>query len=840
MDLFQIQSTMSPAAADCTFSHCLCRWINYCSPRIPRIASDGEYLSTPADAADSPAWSLLAGILSVSDGGDRSLRIHRFRVAYSGRVLGRSGDSLETFGDDCYEAKNASSRIRASTATRGPDGRSLSLCLFAWEFDLLDLNRNEPARPLELRLELGDTAEGRGIALSHLPRLPEGVKPNMPICPISAAGGLWAPYLTERYGPCVLVMQHFDKDSDRWVEVASIDSKRPRTLARMQEDAIRPLQGFVVIGNTILLSLSPYHLFFTFDCSTGTWAEVVTSKTQRTHYVPIRERGVYVEEDDTIYFLYCGIVYAYKLFKDQNGHQVLSPPINIDCIDPFYKEECAYLAHLGTRIMCAVWISVNLRCNCDAKHVRITTFRVKGGFHQQQFVPKSIEVLHSTRRLLDVSPSKPSKSHLEFAFLQEYEELNHEDATPPAKRKRGDTTEPSMLVEATKIPSNTYVVEFSKMLACCREFFDEPQFLNVAMCEGSAIKTNNTLYMICQVATRSTVYKMNILNGRLTCHDETLTPHCILDISCCNGEDDMMDQPPPWHFFDSIEGLIYAAPSSEDDNVYVCQMFTGFTSQINFPRPAGSVFHLVFRIGSKVFALSDNLHGVYRLDPDTRHWIFCETLVPACVERKVYFSGYVALDSETFIVSDAESNCCFMLKFYDHDSEFHDYCGEWKLVMSYDEYETSSQVETPLTPSLMHGNAFLNGRSFFVKGFIYTCSDGGLAAYELIEHCGSHYLGDQIDLQFSWLKCWEVERMCLVHVAEDTSSGAIMFCVLQDDYISGPGYDNKKPVLITTVEVKTERLHNGKLKPKKIDHVDIAMSSVELDGKVHIRNCWAC
>lgn len=65
--------------------------------------------------------------------------------------------------------------------------------------------------------------------------------------------------------------------------------------------------------------------------------------------------------------------------------------------------------------MCAVWIGVKLPCNCDTTHVLVTTFRVKGD-KLERFVPKSIEVLHSTSLRLDMSPSKPIQ--LEFSFLQ--------------------------------------------------------------------------------------------------------------------------------------------------------------------------------------------------------------------------------------------------------------------------------------------------------------------------------------------------------------------------------------------------------------------------------------
>lgn len=81
------------------------------------------------------------------------------------------------------------------------------------------------------------------------------------------------------------------------------------------------------------------------------------------------------------------------------------------------------------------------------------------------------------------------------------------------------------------------------------------------------------------------------------------------------------------------------------------------------------------------------------------------------------------------MVSDARSNCCFTLNIYDH-------CGVWKPAVSFDQLTASVQDQTT---TALHGRAFLSGPSVFAGGFIYTCSDGGLASRELIEHCDSHY-----------------------------------------------------------------------------------------------------
>jgi hypothetical protein len=52
-----------------------------------------------AGADDGAAWSLVVGFLSMGFPGNSLLRLHQFRVARSGRVLVRSGETLEIFDD---------------------------------------------------------------------------------------------------------------------------------------------------------------------------------------------------------------------------------------------------------------------------------------------------------------------------------------------------------------------------------------------------------------------------------------------------------------------------------------------------------------------------------------------------------------------------------------------------------------------------------------------------------------------------------------------------------------------------------------------------------------------
>ena len=73
----------------------------------------------------------------------------------------------------------------------------------------------------------------------------------------------------------------------------------------------------------------------------------------------------------------------------------------------------------------------------------------------------------------------------------------------------------------------------------------------------------------------------------------------------------------------------------------------------------------------------------------------------------------------------------------------------------------------------------------------------------------------------------------------------LSFELLLDDHITQPDYsDNDRPpeipVRITTVQVKTEEMPDGKLKPKTIGHVDIGTTFVEWNGgAIWTRDCFA-
>ena len=55
-----------------------------------------DYLRTQYGADDSPMWSVLV-CCTCNDEKLHNLRLHRFGVAWSGRVFGHSNDMLELF-----------------------------------------------------------------------------------------------------------------------------------------------------------------------------------------------------------------------------------------------------------------------------------------------------------------------------------------------------------------------------------------------------------------------------------------------------------------------------------------------------------------------------------------------------------------------------------------------------------------------------------------------------------------------------------------------------------------------------------------------------------------------
>jgi hypothetical protein len=186
-------------------------------------------------------------------------------------------------------------------------------------------------------------------------------------------------------------------------------------------------------------------------------------------------------------------------------------------------------------------------------------------------------------------------------------------------------------------------------------------------------------------------------------------------------------------------------------------------------------------------------------------WLPYKTDQSHVLRRKVLISGYVEVNDESFIVWDAATCSCLL---FDLDAK------KWRVVMPWAAFDDELPRISP--------DCILNGRCVFVDGFIYTCIDGGLAAYQLLHKDHSVYLCKPILLPFSWLGDCVGEDMCLDYAGKDVDSGAILFYVVQGGYSSHPEHD----VQITIVQVKTERTPCNTMKPVRVDPVDSIRRSV--------------
>ncbi|PVH47409.1 hypothetical protein PAHAL_4G054800 [Panicum hallii] len=348
-----------------------------------------------------------------------------------------------------------------------------------------------------------------------------------------------------------------------------------------------------------------------------------------------------------------------------------------------------------------------------------------------------------------------------FCFLREYEE----NTLPPAKKKRENEMTPSMSLELM-VPASSNVAESSKMLTCCREFFSESPYILALRLENSVIQTTKDLYIVCQAPSHATVFKINIRDGKLACHNQNLKPYGVMDTFVCSDPDDLMEQPFPWHFTCDRKS-IYAVPDKTN-------------------------------VGSNIIAINDTLGGVYHLS-DTHEW------VPHSIQRSVHLEKK----------------------------------DTWSIVRAYSDISSSLPI---VQPTEWSASRFLRGRSALAEGFIYTCADGGLRAYEIIKVQDSYCLSEGIFLKFPWLKYWGSDRMCLDYVGQDTASGAIMFCVVQGNNYDQHRLDapDKHRVLITTIQIKTERTSRFTLKPVAVGHADGGTSFVGQDGgPIWTSSCFA-
>ncbi|VAH52419.1 unnamed protein product [Triticum turgidum subsp. durum] len=834
--------------SECRLRNCECRWRCLCSPRIPRVAPGMDYSSTPAGAgggADRPAWSLLVGL---KDGA--VLRLKRLRVARSGRILGRSDDALEAF----HDIKTPTGRRFNASAALAPDGRSL--CVLRQEDD----GAGEQPHALHLTLQQPET----DTSPEHLPLPPEIQAGRSRNCmPISAAGHIFALCPIVEYGvKFSLLMRPLHPlpeggGGGQWEQVGQ--DKHDKDSYRWLGGGF--LQGYAVLpGPLILVSLKQDRGFFTVAPGSGSrdWTPVLTDETRpRRDYAPIVGRGVYMEQDNAIYMLRGNTIYAYKLsyiHQDQGddqgrGRLRLDPPITIDSVCPYSSGHgCGFLTRLDGRLMCSVWISLAPRqqledCRCDNLHAIVTTFNL------QDPAQGGIEVLHSSFRQVDMEPNRANPEDQEFCFLQEYEDKDCPVLLQHQQGQEKDLTSCSQL---------QHVDQPSKMLDCCSLCFScgtkghvardcslPPQQPLPAMPHRTLVgrasmqhrvpferrpvatttSINKDLFIICQAGSQLVIYHTGVLDETSLLQGggddgKPLQPSCY--VATYVRDDDY------WHFF-LHSGSKIRAISREKDGMLEFSLNkdrTMATDRLPVRRlPSADTFVLFITVCGETIALTDTLKVFHqpRFSYGSSTWLLCKTDQSHVLHRKVMISGYVAVNDDSFIVCDALTGSCLL---FDLGAK------QWRVVMPWAAFAEDLPRTSPT-------KCPLNGRCVSVDGFIYTCRDGGLAAYRLLDKDHSVYLSEPILLPFSWLVDDCVgEDMCLDYAGKDVDSGAILFYVvqLQSGY-RPPRHD----VQITIVQVKTKATTSSKKRePVRVAPVDCVTRFIHHEeAVVDARCCFA-
>ncbi|CAM0944226.1 unnamed protein product [Alopecurus aequalis] len=764
----------------CGLFTCVCRWRPpQCSPRIHHVAPGYDYVSLPADAdGRRPAWSLLVGF---SD--DTKLRLHRLHVARSGRILGRSNDALEIFHDLGKLAFSAS-------ASLAPDGVSLYV-----------LHQDDEAPPQALQLQLGhaDATE------EELPPLP--TDPEVPLCSISAAGHIWAAYIkflfeSREFGIVMLRLLREDGQS-RWEQVGE-PVVGPDDYSTSIPWGGRFLQGCTVLplcgGNRTLLlvSIKLHSLFFTFDCSTSAWAQVDT--TPESCYIPILGHGVYIQEDETVY----------------------------TCSE---KTPSTHTSSTMTRIAAgSSWSRLS----------RWTLFALSGPDRRlSSWSRLSRWTLFAISAAGSCAPSRRNQGlalHLPpDRHAAQYAQSRHPSILLPTGVQGRGVLSHSPLLQLEEDPISTALAPL--VLDCCRRNLlpnqCPPSSVVPVKLRPAIAHIKPDLFIICQAGTQSIVYNTNVIDdssGRLERDDGKLLKQLCSIASYGDGM--LEEQPPPrWHFL-CDSSSIYAVSGIEDGRHVI-----GFRNKLptfdpRFRRIAAGPFVMAIRVGYKTIALTDALEVFEQTHiscSNQSSWLRYHIDQSHVPNKKVKLSGYAALGEDSFIVNDTVTNSCLL---FDLNVK------QWRVVMPYAKLEFRGSHQ----PSHLYRSCLLNGRSVFVDGFIYTCVDGGLDAYELLQEGDSVFLSCPIFLPFSpdivWDIVWKNKMMCLDYAGKDTSGGIIFF-VVQGQY---PPTWPKHHVRIITVHVNTEKTLGEKMKPVEVGHLDSVTRFFEHEkGVVRLsaRNCFA-
>jgi hypothetical protein len=382
----------------CNLFRCFCCWGKYCRPHVPRLPAGRDL---PSDAGDDHhTWSVLVGCISAKEP-FHNLRLHRFRVAASGRVIGRTDDALEPVlavspgGDDDDDGKTfiASASVALAPGAGGL-GRLYGCYTQEPGFDGAIIRSAADLPPADAQPQLPYRAFAVDLDTESLLSPPP---PPLPFLygtygTVSAHGKLWAPSVVSfEQSLSVRVVMHrleLDDDDASWGEAASVD---------MPPVHPRPyLEGYAVIGDRfILLSLSD-STFFCFDCATtggGTLTPVKTAGGKSSSkYIPICGKAVHlagVGDDMVVYFIQRTMLFEYRLSEDEEGKLFIAPPVEVEALWPYHYEGYGKVVHLAGRMLCAVWMNVYLPCGCAQRHALIPRVSHKCCKRQVNNVPQT-------------------------------------------------------------------------------------------------------------------------------------------------------------------------------------------------------------------------------------------------------------------------------------------------------------------------------------------------------------------------------------------------------------------------------------------------------------------
>ncbi|BAF26693.1 Os10g0462300, partial [Oryza sativa Japonica Group] len=468
-----------------------------------RIAPGTDYLAIPAGADDRPRWSVVVGLTAV-DVPRHNLRLHRFRVAASGRILSGSDDVLETFRHVAPDDVAAEAFSTASAYLSNDGGHQMHLICRAvplnadgrWTCNKTNLNKCYRS----FSMDLG--GGGGGGAVTPLGDLPTVLVPGGHFA-IQAGGENWVlsverpyPWLDERSTTRLLMRR---QEGQRWVLAGEPHEFLHTGFERSESLYGSIFQGRAVIGNDkILVSLADA-AFFVFDCTHCVWTPLSLTH-KKLNYIPLSNRSVYVEDHNAVYFLRFDTLFAYKFSPGKN---TIEPPIRLDVMCPFGTNGYGSLVHLAGQVMCVVWISTRSICTCTTQHVMITTLIINGDCINGGFVPKDVGVLHSTCRSLVVGDGRETTSRCNiFCFSLSY--VEDVDRVEPFSI-------PPVLGEATY----SEIEDSPNMLECCRMFLEDQWNEDDVVLEKCTTKTKMNLFFISQSGCQSLTYQISISNGKL-------------------------------------------------------------------------------------------------------------------------------------------------------------------------------------------------------------------------------------------------------------------------------------------------------------------------------------